>query len=156
MKLSSLFFVLPFFLTLVSSQPGFANDDEIELVDFAFDLHELYRNNDVKLFRIAVLDYQYDIHALSDFGFSVLHLAAMQGKNWWIELLLSLGANIELRDSFYDGTPLAWALFAGQSHSFHLLKKHLPRLPSLGTHDVMTRINLDKRESLISTCTGLE
>jgi ankyrin repeat protein len=57
-----------------------------------------------------MLDLGFDIHALGGMGGTPLHQAAIRGQARVVELLLARGAEIERRDSRFDGTPLGWAV----------------------------------------------
>lgn len=52
---------------------------------------------------------------------TLLHQMAFQGNTAAAALLLERGADIEARDAMYDGTPLGWAIVAGQPAMVELL-----------------------------------
>lgn len=49
----------------------------------------------------------------SNFTWGPLHAAAYGGEPKIIKTLIAHGADVELHDTWYSGTPLAWAAFAG-------------------------------------------
>ncbi|MBI1357714.1 MAG: ankyrin repeat domain-containing protein [Acidobacteria bacterium] len=51
-----------------------------------------------------------------------LHQAALAGRGTVVTLLLERGARLDIRDKIYRGTPLDWALHAGQSEIADLLR----------------------------------
>lgn len=60
------------------------------------------------------------------FTWSPLHCAAFTGRNKILRLLLQHGVNVEIKDTWYGGTPLAWAAFGDRVktakilvHEFH-------------------------------------
>ncbi|KAI8051969.1 hypothetical protein BDF22DRAFT_52151 [Syncephalis plumigaleata] len=48
-----------------------------------------------------------------EFTWGALHCAAYYGNIKVIDALMERGANVEMRDTWHRGTPLAWAAFAG-------------------------------------------
>jgi ankyrin repeat protein len=54
-------------------------------------------------------------------GISALHEAASTGDLAMAELLLSLGADPNLKDCSFDSTPLGWAEHAHHQHIIDLL-----------------------------------
>lgn len=106
----------------VSNSVCALGDDDIELGNLEFYLHRLYHKNKKESFRQAVLDGR-NVDQLNELGQSVLHLAAKDGNIEWINLLLSLHANIELPDQRRQWTPYVWALVAGRYYTCIWLKK---------------------------------
>jgi hypothetical protein len=58
-------------------------------------------------------------------GATPLHHAALHGHRSVVELLVSRGARLDLKDSTHQGSPLAWAEHAGQREIADLLRAHL-------------------------------
>jgi ankyrin repeat protein len=56
------------------------------------------------------LGFPASIRSAQDDGATALHLAAGAGSAATVRLLLERGANIEARDTTYNGTPLEWAI----------------------------------------------
>jgi ankyrin repeat protein len=54
------------------------------------------------------------------FTWSPLHAAAYYGETKVIKALMAKNANIEIHDTWYEGTPLAWSAFGGNG-SLHML-----------------------------------
>jgi hypothetical protein len=59
-----------------------------------------------------------------EFTWGALHCAAYYGNIKVIDALMEQGANIEMRDTWHRGTPLAWAAFAGETFLFDLYFMH--------------------------------
>ncbi|KAI8074856.1 hypothetical protein BC940DRAFT_286793 [Gongronella butleri] len=59
----------------------------------------------------------------STFTWGPLHCAAYRGRYSVCRSLLSRGANVELNDTWYKGTPLAWAAFGGHLQIARMLIK---------------------------------
>ncbi|RUS15916.1 hypothetical protein BC937DRAFT_91811 [Endogone sp. FLAS-F59071] len=57
----------------------------------------------------------------SSFTWGPLHAAAYGGETKIIKTLISHGADVELHDTWYSGTPLAWAAFADKDKAVRLL-----------------------------------
>ncbi|KAG5458875.1 MAG: hypothetical protein BJ554DRAFT_820 [Olpidium bornovanus] len=56
------------------------------------------------------------------FTWSLLHAAAYHGNSKAVKLLMTVdGADVEARDTWYQGTPLAWAAFSGHEPVCRLL-----------------------------------
>lgn len=47
------------------------------------------------------------------FTWSPLHAAAYYGETKVIKALMAKNANVEIHDTWYEGTPLAWSAFGG-------------------------------------------
>lgn len=120
--------ILGFLLSMLISFQALAGED-LELLDFNQHLHFLYFIGDFEGFRSAALkEKHYSIDQVNAKGFTVLQLAAMQGKTKWVEMLLSLGANIEYRDPKHRRTAYMWALYADQWKTSQLLKNNGARV----------------------------
>jgi ankyrin repeat protein len=71
------------------------------------------------------------IRLMAELGFEVsgrtrntpLHSAAWNGNLVLVELLLELGADPNVRDAAYDGTPLDWAAYNGQAEVVEYLRR---------------------------------
>jgi ankyrin repeat protein len=87
-------------------------------------LHAYYNNNDKEGFRAAVTYGGFDVDQENEFGQTVLHLAAKDGKLDWITMLHSLKASMEKEDSRNNWTPIRWAMSAGHYQAFKLLKEN--------------------------------
>ncbi len=61
---------------------------------------------------VRLLDLGVDIDAQRPDGTTALHLAAIDGNEALVDLLLARGAALHLRDNTFNGTPAGWA-FAG-------------------------------------------
>jgi hypothetical protein len=48
------------------------------------------------------------------FTWSALHAAAYYGETKVIKALMAKDANVDIHDTWYSGTPLAWAAFGGK------------------------------------------
>ena len=73
----------------------------------------------------ALLDAGVDINARRDDGATVLHQAAIDGDWSLVEKLLARGADLQLRDKIYDGTPAGWAFAGGHEELGRSLAKRL-------------------------------
>jgi ankyrin repeat protein len=60
-----------------------------------------------------------------DLQCSALHRAAWRGHREMAELLIERGANLQLEDGEFGGTPLGWAVHAGHREMLDLLCRHL-------------------------------
>ncbi|KAG9290591.1 hypothetical protein G9A89_020961 [Geosiphon pyriformis] len=67
----------------------------------------------------------------NDFTWSPLHSAAYHGDIEIIKVLMERGANVELKDTWYAGTPLAWAAFAGDHIAARLLVEEYDADPNV-------------------------
>jgi ankyrin repeat protein len=63
------------------------------------------------------------IDAKGVFGATGLHWAAMNGHAGTVELLISRGANLELKDARFGATALGWAEEGGHTHIADLLRR---------------------------------
>lgn len=48
------------------------------------------------------------------FTWAPLHAAAYYGESKVVKALMAQGAKVEVHDTWYSGTPLAWAAFGGK------------------------------------------
>lgn len=55
------------------------------------------------------------------FGATGLHWAAINGHRKTVELLVTRGANIDIRDERFDSTPEGWAIEGGHADIAELL-----------------------------------
>ncbi len=117
---------------LSSSYSAQAQEDEFELGDLGFYLHQLYDRDDMQKFRDAVLDLNYNVDQPNEFGQSVLQCASRDGKTNWIDMLLSLGAGINLPDPNRGWPPIGWALAAGHCEAY----KHLQGYGAFFVHPI--------------------
>jgi ankyrin repeat protein len=62
-----------------------------------------------------------DPHGVDADGISPLHRAVQSGSLAVAELLIAAGAEIDLRENKWRGTPLTWAIVLGQPHMAKLL-----------------------------------
>ncbi len=74
-----------------------------------------------------LLDLGADIDGADPGGVTPLHKAAENGRVETVRLLLERGANALLEDDTFAGTPLGWALHAGQDETAALLQSHRDR-----------------------------
>ncbi|KNE57578.1 hypothetical protein AMAG_03270 [Allomyces macrogynus ATCC 38327] len=63
--------------------------------------------------------------AVSETGFTwtPLHMAAYYGHNEVVDWLMEQGADVEAKDTWYEGTALAWAAYMGHAETCKLLVK---------------------------------
>ncbi len=53
-----------------------------------------------------------------------LHQAALAGHTAVVRLLVERGARLDIKDTIYQGTPLGWAIHAGQTAIETYLRAH--------------------------------
>jgi hypothetical protein len=75
-------------------------------------------------------------------GATPLHHAAFHGPREMVELLISRGARLDLKDSCYQGTPLGWAEHAGQHHIADFLRAQMPETPAKVSRAIPIRVVL--------------
>ena len=75
-------------------------------------------------------------------GATPLHHAAFHGHRTVVELLISHGARLDLKDSTYQGTPLGWAEHAGQHEIADLLRAQMPETRALASRAIPIRVVL--------------
>jgi ankyrin repeat protein len=68
-----------------------------------------------------------DPNTLGPHGHAALHAAAVSGNAAMIRLLLSHGAQLDLRDTVHHGTPFDWAVYHGHQRAAGLLRKRAGR-----------------------------
>jgi ankyrin repeat protein len=68
-----------------------------------------------------------DPNTLGSHGHAALHAAAVYGNAAMIRLLLSHGAQLDLRDTEHHGTPFDWAVYHGHPRAAGLLRKRAGR-----------------------------
>ena len=94
---------------------------------FAQDDHELFwkaaRTNDVKTLK-SLLDKGVKVNAGNHYGLTALSFASDKGNLEAVNFLLENGADPNLKDSFYNETPLGWAIY----------KKNTPIIISMINH----------------------
>ncbi|KXS21603.1 Bromodomain-containing protein [Gonapodya prolifera JEL478] len=83
-------------------------------------LLDAIQRDDDKSLRKLMSDYNVDPNALhpvvlfeGNFTWSPLHAAAFYGAEQCTQMLLDMGANVELADTWYGSRPLGWAAFGG-------------------------------------------
>lgn len=74
------------------------------------------------------------INALNEAGFAPLHYAAMQGDVSKAKQLLKSGADVNVRQKTYQGTPLQYAAAQGHVEIIRLLISHDASVDSKDTH----------------------
>ncbi|MBD2770867.1 sigma-70 family RNA polymerase sigma factor [Iningainema tapete] len=97
------------------------------LGDFAVNLTPLhmaalYSHHQVA---VALLEHNAQVNATGtgNFEFTPLHVAAMEGDLDMIRVLVEQGADLTLKDSIYDDTPLVWADEFDREAAIDLLKQ---------------------------------
>lgn len=75
-----------------------------------------------------------DINRLNERGFSALHDAVMQNKPLRVVELLSMGADVNVRQGTYEGTPLQYAASGGHREVVQLLIQAKANLDLHDTH----------------------
>jgi len=75
-------------------------------------------------------------------GATPLHHAAFHGHLKVVELLVSHGARLDLKDSTYQGTPLGWAQHAGQREIADFLRAQMAETPAKAPHAIPIRVVL--------------
>lgn len=75
-------------------------------------------------------------------GATPLHHAAFQGHRKVVELLISHGARLDLKDSTYQGTPLGWAEHAGQHEIADFLRAQMAGTPAKASRTISIRVVL--------------
>ena len=101
------------FLLLVTTALGssaWADDGE--------SLREAAQKQDVKLVK-EFLAKNVDVNSKSKYGATALFFAAGKGNLEIVELLLAKGAEVNVTDTFYEATPLTWALFGMEDSEGH-------------------------------------
>ncbi len=101
------------FLVLVTTAFGssiWADDGE--------SLREAAQKQDVELVK-KLLAKDVDVNAKSKYGATALFFAAGKGNLEIVELLLAKGAEVNVTDTFYEATPLTWALFGMEGSEDH-------------------------------------
>jgi hypothetical protein len=53
-----------------------------------------------------------------------LHQAVLAGHDAVVQLLVDRGARLDIKDTIYQGTPLGWAMYAGQKEIEKYLRSH--------------------------------
>ncbi|MBI3695004.1 MAG: ankyrin repeat domain-containing protein [Acidobacteria bacterium] len=53
-----------------------------------------------------------------------LHQAILAGHDAVVRLLVERGARLDVKDTIYQGTPLGWAMYAGQTEIEKYLRAH--------------------------------
>jgi ankyrin repeat protein len=53
-----------------------------------------------------------------------LHQAVLAGHHSVVQLLVERGARLDIKDTIYQGTPLGWAMYAGQTGMEQYLRAH--------------------------------
>ena len=94
---------------------------------FAQDNNELFwkaaKSNDVKILQ-ELLDQGIDVNTKNHYGLTALTFATDKGNLEAVNFLLENGADPNLKDSFYNETPLGWAIY----------KKNIPIITSMINH----------------------
>lgn len=57
----------------------------------------------------------------AEFQWAAVHMAAYYGRTDILRILMDLGAEVNLKDTWYNGTPLSWAVFGAQYESAKML-----------------------------------
>ncbi len=71
---------------------------------------------------------------------TALYVAAMEGRLTLARSLLRLGADPDIRDHHFGGTPLGWARYFGQEQLIELLDRSgRTRVRCRGTRPLITR-----------------
>ena len=123
------------------------------------DLVEKVQNTEPNLLTDAAGSNQLEaVCVMAELGFNLgqlgnaspLHQAAFHGHLDMVELLLAEGADLGIRDRFYAGTPLQWAITAGSSEVVTYLAKR-----EIGVFDAIIVENLDRLTTLLDADPGL-
>ena len=129
------------------------------LVENEPDLVEKVQNTEPNLFTEAAGSNQLEaVRVMAELGFNLgqmgnaspLHQAAFHGHLDMVELLLAKGADLGIRDRFYAGTPLQWAITAGSSEVVTYLASR-----EIGVFDAILVENLDRLTTLLDADPGL-
>ena len=129
------------------------------LVENEPDLVERVQHTEPNLLTDAADSNQLEaVRVMTDLGFnpgqlgnaSPLHQAAFHGHLDMVELLLTKGADLGIRDRFYAGTPLQWAITAGSSEVVTYLASR-----EIGVFDAIIVENLDRLTTLLDADPGL-
>lgn len=108
---------LPLLLLLAAALPAAAQQpppQPLPAVDRGAELHEAARNGDLAAVR-TLLDAGVPVDAKSEYGATALSFAADKGHLEIVKLLLSRGAAIDVTDTFYQSTPITWAVYNGRA-----------------------------------------
>ena len=123
------------------------------LVENEPDLVERVQNTEPNLLTDAAGSNQLEaVCVMAELGFNLgqlgnaspLHQAVFHGHLDMVELLLTKGADLGIRDRFYAGTPLQWAITAGSSEVVTYLAKR-----EIGVFDAIIVENLDRLTTLL-------
>ncbi len=123
------------------------------------DLVEKVQNTEPNLLTDAAGSNQLEaVRVMAELGFNLgqlgnaspLHQAAFHGHLDMVELLLAKGADLGIRDRFYAGTPLQWAITAGSSEVVTYLASR-----EIGVFDAIIVENLDRLTTLLDADPGL-
>ena len=129
------------------------------LVENEPDLVERVQHTEPNLLTDAAGSNQLEaVRVMADLGFNLgqlgntspLHQAAFHGYLDMVELLLTKGADLGIRDRFYSGTPLQWAITAGSSEVVTYLASR-----EIGVFDAIIVENLDRLTTLLDADPGL-
>ncbi|CAG8513923.1 712_t:CDS:10, partial [Ambispora leptoticha] len=90
------------------------SNNDFEGIQQFFSIHPNFDVN--KLWHSGKQDFTDD-----DFTWSPLHCAAYHGNKNIIRFLIKHGADVELQDTWYSATPLAWAAFGGDFEATRFL-----------------------------------
>ncbi len=129
------------------------------LVENEPDLVEKVQNTEPNLLTDAAGSNQLEaVRVMAELGFNLgqmgnaspLHQAAFHGHPDIVELLLAKGADLGIRDRFYAGTPLQWAITAGSSEVVTYLASR-----EIGVFDAILVENLDRLKTLLDADPGL-
>ncbi|KAJ8132969.1 hypothetical protein O1611_g657 [Lasiodiplodia mahajangana] len=79
----------------------------------------------------ALINYGTELHALTEDGYTPLHVATIRGKAGSTERLIQLGANLEFRERNLGSTPLHCAAQEGHIDIVRILSNHGANLQAL-------------------------
>ena len=123
---------------LVNDNPGLIERIQQAEPDLVVDAAGTNRLEAVRL----MAELGFDLGRMGDVA--PLHQAAFQGHRDMVELLLSKGASLGVRDNYHAATPLQWAVTAGSAEVVEYLKS----LP-IGVFDAVVAEDHDRLKSLL-------